>query len=142
MKQLFTYLVGFSLLAITTISCSKEEQNESRPQAQAVAPQQVVSASVSAGQTYFLSMSTGSTASIKTQALHYAVSEIATAPDGSSVYRYSAAKGFAGADEVTLQQTITSTSQGGGCSNGNSNHTTEQTTTTYKAITIKFNVAN
>jgi hypothetical protein len=28
MKQFFTYLTGFSLLAITTVSCSKEGQDE------------------------------------------------------------------------------------------------------------------
>lgn len=137
MKRIFTYLAGFSLFIITTLSCSKKDPEEIRQQA---AAPQVINASVSAGQTYVLNMGTESSVSIKTQALHHQLSEIAMVPDGSTVYKYAAAKGYAGADEVTLQQTITSTAQGGGCYNGN--QTNGHTITTVKTIAIKLNVAN
>lgn len=138
MKRIVTYLACFSLLAITTSSCSKEEHNEITQQAQVP---QVINANVAAGQTYVLNMGAESTVSIKTQALHHQLSEISTALDGSTVYKYAPAKGYTGADEVTLQQTITSTSGGGGgCYNGN--QTNGHTTTTVKTIAIKFNVAN
>lgn len=136
MKRIATYVACFSLLAITTVSCTKEGHDEMRQQVQTP---QVMKATVPAGQTYVLNMGTGNTASIRTQALHYQYSDIATAPDGTTVYKYTAAKGFSGADEVTLQQTITSTSQGSGCSSSN---TDRNTTTTLKTIVIKFDVAN
>lgn len=138
MKRTVTYLAGFLLLAITTISCSKEGHDEVTQQA---ATPQVIQANVPAEQTYTLNMESGSTASIKTQALHHQLSEVATAPNGNTVYRYAAAKGYSGADEVTLQQTITSIAQSGsGCYNGN--QTSERTITSFKTIVIKFNVAN
>jgi hypothetical protein len=138
MKRIATYLMGFSLLAITTVSCSKEGHEETRQQAQA-APQ-VINATVPAGDTYVLNLGTGSSARIKVQALHHQFSEIATAPNGSTVYKYTAAKGFSGADEVTLQQTVTSIVQGGGGCYGN--YSDNHTTTTVKTIAIKFNIAN
>lgn len=139
MKQIFTSLLGVSLLATTLLSCSKDVQKETRQQA-AVAPE-VIKANVPAGQTYVLNLVTGNSASIQTQARHYQVSEMATASDGSTVYKYTGGKGYAGADEVTLQQTITSTVQnGGGCHNNHSSSYT--TTTTLKTTVIKFTVAN
>ena len=137
MKRIFTYLTGFSLLAITTVSCTKESHNEMRPQA-AAAPQ-VISAIVPAGQSYELNLGRGTTASIQTQALHYQFSQIVAAPDGSTVYKYTAGKGFAGADEVTLKQTITSTSVSNGC---NRTYSNSYTSTASKTIVIKFDVAN
>jgi hypothetical protein len=137
MKHTATYLIGVFLLALTTLSCSKEGHEETRQQASA-APQ-MVQANLSADQTYSFSLGTGSTASIKTQAQHYQISEIATAPNGNTVYRYIPLKSYAGADEVTLQQTITSTVQSGGCAPG---HTNSRTTTMLKTIVLKFNIAN
>jgi hypothetical protein len=137
MKRIAISLFGVSLLAITTLSCSKDVQNETAQQGQS---SQVIQATVPAGETYVLNLGTGSSASIKAQARHFEVSEIATASNGITVYKYAAAKAFAGADEVTLQQQITSTSQqGGSCfSGGSSSHTT----TSYKTIVVKFNVSN
>lgn len=137
MKQLFMYLAGFSLLAIATVSCSKEGNDEMRQQA-AQAPE-VMKATVPAGQTYVLDMGAGNTASIQAQARHYQFSEMATAPDGNVAYKYTPAKGYTGTDEVTLQQTITYTSQGGGwCGSRGDEHTT----TAIKTVVIKFDVAN
>jgi hypothetical protein len=99
---------------------------------------QVICASVPAGQTYVLNLERGSTVTIKTQALHYQLSEVATAPDGNKFYKYAAAKGYAGTDQVMLQQTITSIAQDGGCYGNNNGYTT----TTLKTIAVKFNVAN
>jgi hypothetical protein len=137
MKRILNSLFGVSLLAITTLSCSKDVQNETTQQTQSP---QVIQANVPAGETYVLNLGAGSTASIKAQARHFEVSEIATAPNGTTVYKYAAAKAFTGADEVTLQQKTTSTSQqSSGCfSGGSSSHTT----TSYKTIVIKLNVAN
>jgi hypothetical protein len=139
MKRIFTYLAGFSLLSITTISCTKDAQVESRQQ-KAVAPQ-FVNADVPAGQTYVLNLGMGSTVSIQKQALHYQLSEVSKAADGTSVYKYTAAKDYAGSDEVTLQQAVISAvqSSGGGCSSNHYN-SNGQTATTFKTIAIKFNV--
>lgn len=84
-------------------------------------------------------MGSESAASISRQALHYERSEILRSPDGSSSYQYVAAKGYTGTDEVTLQQTVRSSGSGGGCSGSNGS---EQMTTTYKTIVIKFDVSN
>ena len=138
MKSIFTYLGGFFLLSTILLSCSKDVQNETRQQ---TAAPQIIKATVPAGQTYILNMGTGTTASIVTQALHYQLSEVATAPNGGAVYKYTAGKGYSGADEVTLQQTATYTSQSsGGCHNNHMNGST--TTTTFKTVVIKFDVAN
>ena len=138
MKSIFTYLAGFSLLSLTAISCSKESHTQMRQPAQTP---QVVNATVPAGETYVLNLGAGSTASIEKQAKHYQVSEITTAPNGTTDYKYTAAKGFAGADEVTLQQAVTyNTMTGVNCSRGNTDDYT--TTTTYKTIVVKLNVAN
>lgn len=140
MKQIFTSLLGFSLLAITTLSCTKESHDQTSRQTEAVQAQ-VITSNLPAGQTYVLNLGTGTSASIKVQALHHQLSEIATAPDGSTVYKYIAAKGYAGADEVTLQQTLTATAQSGGCSNRH-NDSNGYTTTTLKTTVVKLNVAN
>ena len=138
MKQLFTYLAGFSLLTFTTVSCTKDAHNEMKQPT--IAPQ-VLAAKVLPGETYVLNMGPGASASIVTQALHYEFSQISTASDGSAVYKYAPGKGYTGSDEVTLQQTITSiTSSGGGCHNGN--HSEQYSTTATKTMVIKFNVAN
>ena len=137
MKRIVSSLLGVSLLATTTLSCSKDVQKETAQQAQAT---QVIQANVPAGETYVLNLGTGSTATITAQARHSVISEIATAPNGITVYKYASAKAFAGADEVTLQQKITSTSQGGGgCFTGGSG---SHTTTSYKTIIVKLAVAN
>jgi hypothetical protein len=140
MKRIFTYLAGFSLLSITTISCSKEghdQTSQQRTTSQNVAAQ-VINAKVPAEQTYVLNLGPESTASIKTQALHYQLSEIATASDGNTIYKYITAKGFSGTDEVTLQQT----NKDGGCNNSNHNHANGYAATSLKTIVIKLNVAN
>ena len=138
MKKMFTYFTGFSLLAIATLSCSKDQHHETRQQA---TTPQVITANVPAGQTYVLNLGVGSTASIQTQAQHSQLSTITKAADGNTVYKYTAAKGYAGADQVTLQQMITYTTQesGGGCSN---HHENESTTTSLKTIVVKMNVAD
>src|SRR5689334_15425941 len=134
MKKIFTVLAGFSVLALSTVSCQKEEHER---QISRVETPQNMTASVPSGQTYTLNLEPGSTANISKQASHFLISEIVTASDGSTVYKYLSAKGFTGIDEVTLQQTITSTSSaGGGC--GNDNHEGFQTTTIYKTVVIKF----
>lgn len=136
MKQISMYFFGVSLLSFALLSCSKEAHNDFKQQA---ATPQVIEATVPAGQTYSLNLGTGTAATILSQAQHFQVSEIATARDGNVVYKYTAGKGYAGGDEVTLQQTIKYTSQGGGCSQNHSNGTT---TTTVQTTVIKFNVAN
>jgi hypothetical protein len=137
MKRIVTSLFGVSLLAFTTLSCSKDVQNETAQQGQSP---QVIQATVPAGETYVLNLGTGGSASIKAQARHFEVSEIATAPNGITVYKYAAAKAFTGADEVTLQQKTTSTSQqSSGCFTGGSS---SHTTTSYKTIVVKLTVAN
>jgi hypothetical protein len=138
MKRIFTSLMGLSLLAITTLSCNKDDDQYEMRQ-QAVTPQ-VINAKVPAGQAYVFNMGAGVTASIQKQALHFQVSEIATASNGGSIYKYIAGKGFTGVDEVTLQQTITSTMQGSGCHNNYMNGSSM--TTAVKTIVIKLNVAN
>jgi hypothetical protein len=138
MKSIFTSLVGISLLSLALLSCSKDGPYEMRQQAQA-APQ-VINASVRVGQAYVLNMGDGSTASIVTQALHYQLSEITTAPNGGAVYKYISGKGFSGTDEVTLQQTLTSTMQGSGCHNNHMNGSSMATAV--KTIVIRLNVAN
>jgi hypothetical protein len=136
MKRIATSLVGVSLLAIMTFSCSKDVQNETAQQSQSP---QVIQAHIPVGETYVLNLGAGSSASIKAQARHFEVSEIATASNGITVYKYAAAKAFTGADEVTLQQKITSASQSGGCFTGGSS---SHTTTSYKTIVVKFTVSN
>lgn len=136
MKTIFTCLAGFTLLALTTLSCRKEGHDEKR---QFVDSPQTVTATVPAGQTYTMTMATESVATISRQASHYERSEILRSLDGSTVYQYVAAKGYTGADEVTLQQSITSATPGGGCSGS---YGSAQATTTYKTIVIKFDVAN
>ncbi len=139
MTRIVTYLAGFSFLAVTALSCTKEAQHETRQQAQTP---EVIKANVPAEQTYVLNMGAASTVKIEAQAQHYQLSEVATSADGNTVYTYTGAKGFSGADEVMLQQTITSsssTSQGNGCSNSQTNG---YSTTTIKTIVIKFEVAN
>lgn len=135
MKQIFTPLACLSVLLLAMPSCRKEAQHENRQQFD---PAQTVQANVSAGQTYVLSMGTGSTAIIKQQASHYELSQVATAEDGNAVYKYAAVKGYTGTDEVTLQQTTTSTSHGGGCSNNHDSYAT----TSIKTVVVKFAVAN
>jgi hypothetical protein len=138
MKRIFTSLMGLFLLTITTLSCTKDDgQYEMRQEA--VTPQ-VINAKVPAGQAYTFNMGAGVSASIQKQALHFQVSEIATAPNGGSVYKYVAGKGFSGVDEVTLQQTITSTMQGSSCHSNNMNGSSMATAV--KTIVIKLNVAN
>lgn len=136
MKRISTYLMGLSILALTTVSCSKEAHDETTRQ-QAVVPQ-VIKADVSVGQTYVLNMGAGTTASIVTQAQHYQLSEVATAPNGGSIYKYIAQKGFAGTDEVTLQQTVAAT-QGDGC---HRNHSNGLASTSLRTVVIKLNVGN
>jgi hypothetical protein len=82
-------------------------------------------------------MGRASSASIKTQARYHQLSEVATAQDGSTVYKYVAGKSYTGADEVTLLQTTTSITQSSSCSGSYTN----RTTTTLKTVVIKFNVA-
>lgn len=131
--------MGLSILSLTTLSCKKEAHDETTRQ-QVVTPQ-IIKADVPGGQTYVLNMGAGTTASIVTQAQHYQLSEIATAANGGTVYKYIAQKGYAGLDEVTLQQTTSATMQSGGCHNnhmsGYSNATASSNT-----IVIKFNVGN
>lgn len=136
MKQIFTSLLGFSLLALTTASCTKESHDATSRQQETA---QVIEANVPAGQTYVLNLGPGSTASIKMQSLHHQLSEIATASGGNTVYRYTAAKGYSGADAVTLQQTVTAKAHSGSC---NRDYRDERMTTTVKTISIKLNVAN
>lgn len=136
MKTIFTCLAGLSLLALTTLSCRKEGHDEKRQTSNLT---QTITATVPAGQTYSMTMETESIASISRQAAHYERSEILRTPSGSLVYQYAAAKGYTGSDEVTLQQTVTSTGSVGGCSGG---HSSGQESTMYKTIVIKFDVAN
>lgn len=137
MKHIFTRLAVLSFFAFAALSCRKEERQENRRQ---VEPAQTVQATLTAGQTYVLNMTAGSTVSIDKQAMHYQLSEVATALDGITAYRYAATKDYTGPDEVTLQQMVTSTSTGsGGCSGSQAE---EHTTTSIKTIVIKFNVAN
>lgn len=137
MKQIFTCLTGFSLLLLTLISCRKEAQQGNRQQ---IEPTQTIRANITAGQTYVLDLGTGSTAIIKAQASHYQLSQVATASEGNTVYKYAAVKGYAGTDEVTLQQTTISTSHASaGCSVA---HGDDYTTTSMKTFVVKFAVAN
>lgn len=136
MKQIFTYPLAFALLALCMLSCRKEEHERTSRQMET---SQVVNATVVSGQTYVLNLGAGSKAAISRQASHYELSEIATASDGSANYKYVAAKDFTGSDEVTLQQTMTSTLPGGGCS---SSHSDSHSTTTVNSIVVKLNVAN
>lgn len=135
MKKFFTVLTGFSVLTLSTISCQKEGHDNRISRTETP---QSIPATVASGQTYTLNLEAGSAANITKQASHYLISEVSTESDGNTVYKYSAAKGYAGADEVTLQQTTISTSPGGSCGN----HDGGQTTTTLKTVVIKFDVTN
>lgn len=139
MKRIATYLAGVSLLTLAASSCTKESHSEMRQQP---ATSQIIKASVSPGQTYVLNLGSTSATSIQTQAQHAQHSAIVTAGNGSTSYQYISQKGFAGADEVTLQQTTTqTTSSGGGCGQGYNNSGT-RTTTSVSTIVVKLTVAN
>ena len=135
MKRIFTYLAGFSLLFVVSISCRKEGHDEKM---QIREQSQLVNAVVPSGQTYVYSVIAGSSVSINKQASHYQVSETTPASDGSISYTYVPLKGYTGADEVTLTQTILSTVHGGSCSG----HGGGESVTTVNTIVIKFDVAN
>ena len=137
MKSKSAFAACFSILLLASISCRKEAQVEN---VQRVEASETFLATVPSGQSYTFDAIAGSSLTIEKQPLHYQRSEVSTLSDGRKVYRYAAAKGYTGLDEVTLlQSTTTSSFASGGCYNGPS---IEHQVTSLKTIVIKFSIAN
>ena len=135
MKKTFIYSAIFCFLILIQ-SCKKESPVEQQ------VVNQVINATVGAGQTYSFSPASSGTLSVSQQALHYNISEVQAAKDNGNVssYKYTPAAGYTGADEValTLMNTYI-TSSSGGCNGGNQNNYSSTTKTLY---IIKINVTN
>jgi hypothetical protein len=99
----------------------------------------VINASVISGSEYQLP-GVSENMKIFKQASYFEVSSLGVdSKSGMKMYRYKPAKGFTGADEVTLSESKTYISEQGGCSHSNSQ---TQMTTTTTFIKIKFSVTN
>ena len=124
-------------MAVICMSCSKTSQQEMVLSTASPAIHEV-SASVSPDGLYELPVSTENVKIYK-QAAHFEVSIIGVdAKNGMIKYKYAPSKGFTGSDEVTLSETKTFTSVGGGCNYDGEMQPDTHTSTTFTKI--KFTV--
>jgi hypothetical protein len=135
MKKTLLFTAVFFCLLQLAPSCTK--QSEEHFTAPASAPN-YITATIASGQTYTYTAGQTGTLSISRQASHYQVSEAAIdGKNGAVIYRYIAAAGYKGPDEVTLIHTITSSgNNNNGCPGGHG------PTTTSNSINIKIDVTN
>jgi len=134
MKKTLLSATVFCLLVLAQ-SCTKQSQDNFVTPAQAA---NVVNATVSSGQTYIFNAGYPGTMNISRQASHYQVSETTVDESSAVIYKYIPAKGYQGADEVTLTQNVNSSGgNNGGCSENHSGTTVSSSTTI-----IKITVAN
>lgn len=120
-------------------SCSKESQQEMVLTAPAP---QTINATVASNSTYELPLDKYGTVKIHKQASHFLYSHTGIdSKSGLMVYKYVPASDYVGDDAVVLSSTITSTSSGGGCNNGDRNHfesgTIMSSSTSYITVKIK-----
>ena len=137
MKKIFTYSTALCCLLLLAQSCSKQLP-DAREQAE-----QVINATVAAGQTYIFTPPSSGSLSVSRQAAHFKVSEVGIGKDNStSIYQYTAAAGYKGNDEVSLMSinTVSALGSSGGCQGGNNGGTI--TTTVSKTIVIKLTVTD
>ena len=134
MKKTLPSVAVFFCLLTGFLSCSKDSQDWSTA---AFAPDRVIMATVSPGETYSYPAGSG-TLDIRNQAAHYRLSELVVDKNGAVVYQYIPAAGFKGSDQVTLMQTLTTTEYNNASCSGNSSHNR----TTTSLITIKLDVNN
>ena len=135
MKKIFTYSTVLCCLLLLAQSCTKQLP-DAREQAE-----QVINATVAAGQTYTFTPPSSGLLSVSRQAAHFGVSEVGIGKDNStSIYQYTAAAGYKGTDEVSLNfiSTIPASENTGGCRGSNSG----TYTTVNNTIVIKLNVTD
>lgn len=141
MKKLFLPLLFLIAIATLAPSCKKDSLDK---RVNLSTSSETLNIKISPNQSYIISLTEASAASISKQASHYSISETRiNSEDGVPVYSYIPAKDFMGADEVVLSSTIklsnSFTQISGGCpGSGNSN----PAATMIKYTTVKITVGN
>jgi hypothetical protein len=108
MRNTFVCAFVLLLLSVMILSCKKEQLGNSIIPAK---PNQYIDASVASGETFTFTAGSNGTLSVGKQALHFQVSETLN-EKGSIFYKYKAAAGYIGADEVTLTYLSAATEPG------------------------------
>src|SRR5436190_24365480 len=102
MKKLIAPLAVLILSLLVFQSCSKNSSKDFGPPAN-IKPDRIITANVTPGQTYTVTIDNYGELSINRQASNFKISQTGIDPKtGSLIYRYLPADGFKGSDEVLL----------------------------------------